>query len=114
VATTTIEAMDAAVDRWRPSFGCFAGSATKQNWNRTETIFCGLGNRCHADGRYQRASDQPRGIGYGCDCKNLIEVIPARSPDGDVLKTVAAFCAVGLVVSLLVASYGLDLSGGFF
>jgi hypothetical protein len=41
-------------------------------------------------------------------------VIPARSPDGDVLKTVAAFCAVGLVVSLLVASYGLDLSGGFF
>jgi hypothetical protein len=46
--------------------------------------------------------------------KTSSKMIPARSPDGDVLKTVAAFCAVGLVVSRLVASYGLDLSGGFF
>ena len=46
--------------------------------------------------------------------KALSNVIPVTSPDGDVLKTVATFCGVGLVVSLLVASYGLDLSVGFF
>jgi len=30
------------------------------------------------------------------------------------LKTVAMFCGVGLFVSLLCATYGLDLSPGFF
>ena len=32
----------------------------------------------------------------------------------ETLKTIAIFCEVGLLVSLLVASYGLDLSAGFF
>lgn len=32
----------------------------------------------------------------------------------ETLKTIAIFCGVGLLVSLLVASYGLDLSAGFF
>jgi hypothetical protein len=30
------------------------------------------------------------------------------------LKTIAMFCGVGLTVSLLLASYGLDLSPGLF
>jgi hypothetical protein len=30
------------------------------------------------------------------------------------LKTVAALCGVSLAVSLLLASYGLDVSAGFF
>jgi len=34
--------------------------------------------------------------------------------DVETLKTIAMFCGVGLFVSLLVASYGLDLSPGFF
>jgi hypothetical protein len=34
--------------------------------------------------------------------------------DVETLKTLAMFCGVGLTVSLLVASYGLDLSPGFF
>jgi hypothetical protein len=34
--------------------------------------------------------------------------------DVETLKTIAMFCAVGLFVSLLFASYGLDLSAGFF
>ncbi|WP_197086778.1 hypothetical protein [Bradyrhizobium sp. LTSPM299] len=36
--------------------------------------------------------------------------------DGDVetFKTLVIFCGVGLLVSLLFASYGLDLSAGFF
>jgi hypothetical protein len=34
--------------------------------------------------------------------------------DVEILKTVAMFCGIGLTVSLLMASYGLDLSPGFF
>jgi hypothetical protein len=32
----------------------------------------------------------------------------------EILKTAAIFCGVGLFVSLLFATYGLDLSAGFF
>jgi hypothetical protein len=32
----------------------------------------------------------------------------------ETLKTIAIFCGVGLLVSLLFATYGLDLSVGFF
>jgi hypothetical protein len=46
--------------------------------------------------------------------KAFSNVIPAISPDVDILKTVALFCGVGLFVSLLLASYGLDMSAGFF
>jgi hypothetical protein len=41
-------------------------------------------------------------------------VFPAISPDTDILKTVIMFCGVGLFASMLLASYGLDLSAGFF
>jgi hypothetical protein len=34
--------------------------------------------------------------------------------DVEILKTVVMFSAVGLTVSLMCASYGLDLSPGFF
>lgn len=34
--------------------------------------------------------------------------------DADTLKTLLMFCGVGLTVSLILASYGLDLSPGFF
>jgi hypothetical protein len=34
--------------------------------------------------------------------------------DVETVKTIAMFCGVGLVVSLLLASYGVDLSPGFF
>ena len=34
--------------------------------------------------------------------------------DVETLKTIAMFCGVGLTVALLLASYGLDLSPGFF
>ena len=40
--------------------------------------------------------------------------IPAISPDVDILKTVAVFCGIGLFVSLILASYGLDLGVEFF
>jgi hypothetical protein len=41
-------------------------------------------------------------------------VIPTISADVNILKTVAVFCGVGLFVFLLLASYGLDMSVGFF
>ena len=34
--------------------------------------------------------------------------------DIETLKTIVMFCGVGLTVSLLLATYGLDLSPGFF
>jgi hypothetical protein len=34
--------------------------------------------------------------------------------DIETLKTIALFCGIGLFVSLLFASYGLDLSAGVF
>jgi hypothetical protein len=34
--------------------------------------------------------------------------------DVETLKTLGIFCGAGLLVSLLFASYGLDLSPGFF
>ena len=46
--------------------------------------------------------------------KVFSNAIPAISPDVDILKMVAVLCGIGLVVSLMIASYGLDLSAGFF
>jgi hypothetical protein len=34
--------------------------------------------------------------------------------DGEVLKQLALFCGAGLLVSVLLMTYGLDLSAGFF
>jgi hypothetical protein len=53
-------------------------------------------------------------IAMAAIAKALSNVIPAISPDFDILKTVAVFCGVGLCVSLILASHGLDLSAGFF
>jgi hypothetical protein len=47
--------------------------------------------------------------------KAISNAFPTISPDAEILKTVALLCGVGLVVSLLaVASFGLDMSAGFF
>jgi hypothetical protein len=40
--------------------------------------------------------------------------LPASQVDIETLKTIGMFCGVGLLVSLMLASYGLDLSPGFF
>jgi hypothetical protein len=34
--------------------------------------------------------------------------------DIEIIKTLVMFCGVGLTVSMMVASYGVDLSPGFF
>ena len=36
------------------------------------------------------------------------------SVDVETLKTIIIFCAIGLTVSLICMTYGLDLSPGFF
>ena len=44
----------------------------------------------------------------------VLSQVSGRQIDIETLKTIAMFCGVGLTVSLLLASYGLDLSPGFF
>jgi hypothetical protein len=44
----------------------------------------------------------------------LFRVFPSTSPYRELLKQFALFCAAGLFVALLVMTYGLDLSAGFF
>jgi hypothetical protein len=46
--------------------------------------------------------------------KAFANVMPALSTEVDMLRVVAMFCGVGLVISLPFVSYGLDLSAGFF
>jgi hypothetical protein len=40
--------------------------------------------------------------------------ISGTSVDVETLKTIIIFCAIGLTVSLICMTYGLDLSPGFF
>ena len=46
--------------------------------------------------------------------KVLSHGFPDTRFEVEVLRTIAMFCGIGLTVYLLVASYGLDLSPGFF
>jgi ribose/xylose/arabinose/galactoside ABC-type transport system permease subunit len=38
----------------------------------------------------------------------------STSDDNETLKQIALFCAAGLLVSVLLLTYGVDLSPGFF
>jgi hypothetical protein len=40
--------------------------------------------------------------------------VSAAEGDADAFKTIALFCAAGLFVSVLLATYGMDLSPRFF
>ena len=44
----------------------------------------------------------------------LARRLPASRIEVETLKTIGMFCGVGLFVSLMLASYGVDLSIGFF
>jgi hypothetical protein len=44
----------------------------------------------------------------------IVSSASRTSVDAETLRTVFMFCAVGLTVSLLVVSHGVDLSPGFF
>ena len=46
--------------------------------------------------------------------KVLWREFPVTETETGVFKTVCIFCGAGLFVSLLFATYGLDLSAGFF
>jgi len=54
------------------------------------------------------------GLQMAAIARALSRTFPNTRVDIEVLRTIAMFCAVGLTVSLLAASYGLDLSAGFF
>jgi ribose/xylose/arabinose/galactoside ABC-type transport system permease subunit len=44
----------------------------------------------------------------------LARRVPATQAEADILKQIALFCCAGLLVSLLMMTYGVDLSPGFF
>jgi hypothetical protein len=44
----------------------------------------------------------------------LARRFPTTRTDVEILKQLGLFCGAGLVVSLLMMTYGLDLSPGFF
>ena len=44
----------------------------------------------------------------------ISRAFPASGFDVETLKSIAIFCGVGLLVSLMVATFGLDISAGFF
>jgi ribose/xylose/arabinose/galactoside ABC-type transport system permease subunit len=44
----------------------------------------------------------------------LARRVSATPAEADILKQVALFCCAGLLVSLLMMTYGVDLSPGFF
>jgi hypothetical protein len=44
----------------------------------------------------------------------LTRRVPATQAEADILKQIALFCCAGLFVSLLLMTYGLDLSPGVF
>jgi hypothetical protein len=46
--------------------------------------------------------------------KALSRRLPATQAEIETLKTIALFCGIGLVVSLLLGIYGLDISAGSF
>ena len=46
--------------------------------------------------------------------KILARRFPATPAEIETLKQLALFCGAGLFVSLLLMTYGLDLSAGFF
>ncbi|SDS02466.1 hypothetical protein [Bradyrhizobium canariense] len=44
----------------------------------------------------------------------LAWALPKASFESEILKQLALFCGAGLLVSLLMMTYGLDLSAGLF
>jgi hypothetical protein len=46
--------------------------------------------------------------------KAFSRALPATQIEIETLKIIAVFCGAGLVASLLLATYGLDISPGFF
>jgi hypothetical protein len=46
--------------------------------------------------------------------KAAFSIAPATETRFDALKTITMFCAAGLIISVLLASYGVDLGSGLF
>lgn len=46
--------------------------------------------------------------------RTIARAFPANSPQVNTLQQLLLFALAGLLVSVLVASYGIDLSPGFF
>jgi hypothetical protein len=67
-------------------------------------------HRAHAASHIEAIDSETEMIAIA---KNISRAILSGS-NNEVLKQLALFCGAGLLVSLLLLSYGLDLSPGFF
>jgi hypothetical protein len=46
--------------------------------------------------------------------KAFARAFPKASSESDIIKQIALLCCAGLLVSLLMLTYGLDIGAGFF
>jgi hypothetical protein len=46
--------------------------------------------------------------------KVIARAFPAKSPEAEVIKQIALLCCAGLLISVLMMTYGLDIGAGFF
>jgi hypothetical protein len=46
--------------------------------------------------------------------KVIARAFPAKASEADILKQIALLCCAGLLVSLMMLTYGLDIGAGFF
>jgi hypothetical protein len=46
--------------------------------------------------------------------KAIARAFPTTASESDILKQIALLCCAGLLVSLMMLTYGLDIGAGFF
>ncbi len=44
----------------------------------------------------------------------IARAFPAASSESEIVKQIALLCCAGLLISVIMLTYGLDLSAGFF
>ncbi len=119
---------DDAVDTWRrrplvradtaPAENCPSPRSDETIGPREETAFRLLRSRSETNLHYDTPAPNFRNCKMVAIAMATIAKVLSRASGADInaaaLKTAAIFCGAGLFVWLLVASYGLDLSAGFF
>ena len=46
--------------------------------------------------------------------KVIARAFPGSSPEAEIVKQIALLCCAGLLISLMMLTYGLDIGAGFF
>jgi hypothetical protein len=78
-----------------------------------ETVLCPWRNDPETEHCYHHRAGQARRTQMAAIPRTVFRRVPTET-EFEAFKSVVMFCAAGLFVSLLVATYGVDLSPGFF